>query len=40
VDELEGRYFFSITFTGYEAYTYWKGVEEEDPDYGSVMAEA
>jgi hypothetical protein len=43
-DELEVGYLFSITFTDYEAYTYWKGVEEEGPDYwerygGGIMME-
>jgi hypothetical protein len=32
-DELEGRYLLSITFAGYEAYMYWRQVEEEGPDY-------
>jgi len=32
-DEFEGRYLLTITFTNYEAYMYWRQVEEEGPDY-------
>jgi len=32
-NEFEGRYLLAITFTSYEAYTYWRQVEEEGPDY-------
>ena len=32
-DACEGRYILTTTFTSYEAYKYWRQVEEEGPDY-------
>ncbi|HJT55503.1 MAG TPA: hypothetical protein VJ761_03335 [Ktedonobacteraceae bacterium] len=32
-DACEGRYILTTTFTNYEAYKYWRQVEEEGPDY-------
>jgi hypothetical protein len=32
-DEFEGRYLLTTTFTNYEAFKYWRQVEEEGADY-------
>ncbi len=32
-DAFDGRYILTTTFLSYEAYTYWRQVEEEGPDY-------
>ncbi|HLH60816.1 MAG TPA: hypothetical protein VKV20_03955 [Ktedonobacteraceae bacterium] len=32
-DAFDGRYILTTTFTNHEAYTNWRQVEEEGPDY-------